>query len=68
MFVQIPASEEGIAASQLLEKDYGIATNLYLVSGFFHAVGCVEAGASFITFSCAQVDAPHDILAWGLHN
>ncbi|KAI0088218.1 hypothetical protein BDY19DRAFT_1057386 [Irpex rosettiformis] len=57
LVVSIPASEEGITAAQMLEKEHSIATNLYLVSGFFHAVVCIEAGVSFITFSCKHMDA-----------
>ncbi len=55
--MQIPASEEGIVAAQILEKEHDVATNLCFVSGFFHAVVCIEAGASFIMFSCRLVSA-----------
>ncbi|KAI0701943.1 hypothetical protein BC835DRAFT_1303536 [Cytidiella melzeri] len=57
LVVTIPASAEGLATAQTLEKEHGIATNLCLVSGFFHAVLCVEAGASYITFSCKHLNA-----------
>ena len=57
--LKIPASEEGIAAAQMLEKQCGIRTNLYLVSGFLHALICVEACTSTITFSCSMVRHLH---------
>ncbi|KAI0342376.1 hypothetical protein BDW22DRAFT_1357708 [Trametopsis cervina] len=55
--VPIPATEEGLLAAQILKNEDGIQTNLCFVSGFVHALACIEAGASYISFSCRLLDS-----------
>ncbi|CAA7263336.1 unnamed protein product [Cyclocybe aegerita] len=46
--VSIPATDAGILAAQMLQKE-GVFVNLYLVSCLMHAAACVEAGATTIS-------------------
>lgn len=55
--IQIPATERGVLAARVLERDHNIRTNLTFVSSFEHAVVCIEAGASAITFCCTPVSS-----------
>ncbi|CAL1709748.1 unnamed protein product [Somion occarium] len=51
--VSIPATTAGIRAVQKLKK-VSIQTNLTHVTGFMHAMICIEAGANAITFHCEE--------------
>ncbi|KAI0634331.1 aldolase [Trametes polyzona] len=52
---QIPATEAGVQAAQILEGKYGVQTNLTLVSGLAHAAACAEAGVTCITMCYKEI-------------
>ncbi|KAG5637661.1 hypothetical protein H0H81_003682 [Sphagnurus paluster] len=52
---RIPATIEGLRAAQDLEREHGIHTNLYFVSGLLHAAACAEAGATTITIPVGRL-------------
>lgn len=53
--VSIPATEEGVHATQLLVKEDGVLVNLAMVAGMSHAAVCAEAGAAWVTFHLDRV-------------
>jgi transaldolase len=53
--LQIPATEAGIDAAAVLQREDGINVNLAFVSGVMHAATCAQAGAVAVTLSIEKV-------------
>lgn len=58
IFLQIPATEAGLQATRMLQKE-GINVNLYLVGSFIHAAACAETGAAAVTIHVGRVCVTH---------
>jgi transaldolase len=55
---QLPATEEGIRAAQILTSKYSIGVHLSMVTSLAHACACIEAGASMLSMNVAPVSTP----------
>lgn len=52
---QLPATEEGIRAAQILTSKYSIGVHLSMVTSLAHACACIEAGASMLSMNVAPI-------------